>query len=323
MLPKPPDGYLPKEEAESKLRGYLDARKYDAPVMPKRVQPAQADDFVRKTLDGDQFGRLYIQRCGELMRFYDLRDRPQQLTRWLDRRETRTDQFALPIAIVAILGDLGDDALQQKANEYYQHLVSHKLAEESFPALVDLFFHLPPSADAKWIDGPLAAKMKALEPKIEADHASAVQYYSIKDLRQARLVAVQAGRKRKQDCLAHQTVARRRQEFARCYLGFDVKPYVDLEKWGMMMLQRECSSCSPSEVADAFLHQLELLMLKAKQPGLASADLEDLKKQTTRCVRAVQFYDGKLKAEQTEFAAKFNNPAQGDVLYWGPPKEEG
>ncbi len=36
----------------------------------------------------------------------------------------------------------------------------------------------------------------------------------------------------------------------------------------MIMLQRECNVSSPSEITEAFRHQLELLRLKAKQPGL-------------------------------------------------------
>jgi len=319
MLPKPPNDYLSKDDAESRLKAFLNAGKYDVAPMPKRVRPDQADEFVKKVLDEKTLGRRHLPRCGELMRFYDLRARAAQLPRWLDRRESQAEHFFQPMVVIALLGDFGDDPLQEKATQYYKYLTAHRLAEPSFPDLIDLFFNLPATADVAWIAGPLDATAKSLEPQIKTDRDAAVAYHKIKDWQQARLVAVQAGWKRKNEIRTEQNAARRRQALAKCYLGFESKPYVDFEKWGMMMLQRECNASQPAEIADLFLKELDILMLRGARPAaLSPAELEDLKKHTTRCARAVEFYRGKLSAEQAEFAEKQKNEKQSDVLHWGP-----
>jgi hypothetical protein len=197
-------------------------------------------------------------------------------------------------------------------------LLSHRFADQHLGPLTDLFFHQPASADPKWVSEALDRRMAALEPKIESDRQVAVAYYELKDFKQARWVAVQAAKNRRLEMLKLTDPKRRRQEYARCYLGYERRPYVDFERWGMMMTQRECADGQPPELADVFLNEYTLLMGRGARPELPSHEAEDLKKYTTRCARAVAFYLGSLNDEQAAFAAKNENAQQDDILYWEP-----
>lgn len=316
MLPKPPEGYLSKDEADVRLEQFLSAGKYDAPRLPKRAEPAHVDEFVRKVLDRKELRPRDMARVGELMRFFDLRGCCGNVLKWLDRREAKPEDLPKPMTAVAILGDMGTDDQQAQAAKYYQHLAAHRFAEQHFGPLLDLFFHLPPNANPKWIIEPIDEKLAALEPKIESDQDAAVAYYELKDFKQARWPAVEAAKKRRHELLKLADANRRRQELARCYLGFEGRPYADFERWGMMMLQRDCAATEPAQLVKVFLHEMNLLMSRGTRPDLPAHEAEDLKKYTTRCARAIAFYLGMLDDKQAEFAAKHENRDQDDVLYW-------
>ncbi len=318
MLPQPPSGYLTKSEADTRLEQYLSAGKYDDPHMPKRAEPAHVDEFVRKVLERKELGPRHMARVGELMRFYVLRARVEHVLRWLNRRESKAEELPRSITAVAIVGDLGNDDQQAQAAKYYQHLLAHRFADQHFGPLIDLFFHLPASADPKSVSAALDRRMAALEPKIESDREATVAYYELKDFKQARWVAVQAARQRGQEMLKLADPGRRRQELTRCYLGYERRPYVDFERWGMMMTQRECAEGEPAQIADVFLNEFKLLMTRGARPELPAHEAEDLKKYTTRCARAVAFYGAQLDDQQAAFATKNENAHQDDVLYWEP-----
>jgi hypothetical protein len=318
MLPTPPKGYYSESDAHTKLFAYVSAGKYDFVLLPKRAEPPHADKLLEQTLDNKDLRVKALGLCGNVMRFYDLRGRAQQLVKWLDRGEAR-EQFPRSVLATGLAGDFGDDKLQERAVKHYQFLLTQKGADKYFRELIDCLFHLPESADAKWVSDALDQKAQELQPRIKSNEDAAVAYNDLQDLKNDRLAAVLAGKKRKEDILKLKDPDRRRLEFARCYLGLEPNGYVDLESWGLMMLQRDCNENDPPALAATFLQGFDMIQSrgKSKEP-LPAGDEHDLKIYVTRCKRAVEFYLGQLNDKQRPFAEKYQKDEQHDVLCWDP-----
>ncbi len=318
MLPKPPNGYLSESDADQHLHQFVHVGKYDFPHLPKRVDPAQADKFMEKTLKDKALRIKALGQCGALMRFYDLRSRAEQLGQWLDRDQAR-DHFGRSVAATALVGAFGDAALQQRAVTHYQSLVGNRLAPDFFPELIDCLFHLPESADPKGITAALDQRLQALQPKMATDEDAAVEYNRISDLKTDRLAAVLLAKKRKEEILKLKDTDRQRLEVARCYLGLEPNGYIDMSAWGVKMLQRDCRDHDPPPLAATLAHAFDLIMSRGNvRQGLTPGDQKDLNIYVTRCRRAVEFYLGKLNDKQQPFAAQHDNEEQNDVLYWEP-----
>lgn len=323
MLPKPPNGYLPKDEALSLLRRFALGAEMDAPTrLPKRAHPDQVDEFLKDALsDLDKLKQRHVGQIGELMRFFDRRAQTPQIQKILARQERDLMAFLRSLSALGIVADLGDSAAQSKAAEYYQLLASHRFAPECWDGLVNTFFHLPQDADPKWISDPIEARMAALKPKIDADTKAAVEYYKLDDILKDRLPTVRAAKKLRHDFMELKSVPRRRQEVIRCYLRVEKNAYVDLRRWAVMVLQHDCNETAPSELAKEFEHMFRLIVDQAGRQGNMSADDKaDLRKYTTTCARGVEFYGGQLDEDCTKFAADHCNNDQDDPLFWESDK---
>ena len=321
MLPKPPAGYLQRYQAESTLAQFVFATFRDGPVaLPKRADPAYVDEFLKKSLDGDKVTNRQLSQSGALMRFFDLRQRVERLPKWLDRREREDDQIDRSITALALLGDLGTDAQQQQAADYYKTFVSRSIAEPRFARMVDLFFHLPEKADPKWIGDALDAQRTALEPDIATNTDAEVSFHTLKELKENRLPLILEARKRKHELLQIKDAGRRRQDIARCYLGLEVFAHVRMEQWAAMVLQRDCNAAAPPDLAAVFSQLLDVFISAGaiSTADGAALDKDEQKACITTCDRALEFYLGQPTDKQAEFLKKWPPADQNDLLYWEP-----
>ncbi len=321
MLPKPPSGYLERSQADATLSQFVYAGYRDGIVaLPKRADPAQVDEFVRKVLEDDKVTNRQVSQCGALLRFFDLRPRVDRLPKLLDRREREDDPIERSITAMGLLGDLGDDAQQQQAADYYKNFVTRPVAEPRYARLVDLFFHLPEKADSKWIGDVLEAKRKALEPDIATNTDAEVAYHTLKELKETRLSLILDARKRKHELLGIKDAKRRREELARCYVGLDVFAHVRMPQWAAIGLQHECRLADPPELAEPFSRLLDVFLSTGAIAAADGAALEDDERKAcvTSCARALEFYLGKPSEKQTAFIEQNRSPEQNDLLYWEP-----
>jgi len=321
MLPKPSDGYLDRPKADAVLTRFVFGTRKDGPVLlPKRAEPAQVDEFLAKALQADSPTSRQVSKAGDLMRFFDLRGRAEQVARLLNQRERERDEVLRSIAAIAIVGDLGPPPAQQKAGDYYRQLAARDLAEPFYEQLVDLFFYLPEPADPKWITDPIDRKRAKLEPDVPNNVDAEVAYKKLGHLKENRLNRILKAKQRRHQILAGRDAARRRHDLARCYLRLEQHAHADLRGWAAMVCQRECNEGKPADLAEAFSHMLDLLMAPASVPGPAGQRLapEDEKVCIISCARAVGFYEGTLTQPQAEFADAHRNVNQSDILYWGP-----
>ncbi|MEP0841299.1 MAG: hypothetical protein HRF43_01150 [Phycisphaerae bacterium] len=319
MLPVPPNGYLPEAQAEKDLQVFVHGGKYDPVRLPKRAEPDVVDRFVRKALDDKDLKVKPLLRCGELMRFFDLRERAGQLEKWLDRRQADDGQFPRLMIALNLAGDFGADPLREQAAKVYQAVLAHKSAGDHFPGLIDSLFHLAPLADPKWVSDALDQRLKALEARAAVDEDAAVAANDVKDWKADRLPSVLEARKKRLDLLKLTDPDRQRIELGRCYLQLERASYVDLAAWAVMMLQHECNETDPAVPARAFSHGMDLIVSRGSaRAGIPEEEKKDLAIYVTRCKRAIEFYGGKLTEKQAEFAKQHDNPDQPDVLYWEP-----
>ncbi|HWL95468.1 MAG TPA: hypothetical protein VNT79_18260, partial [Phycisphaerae bacterium] len=272
---------------------------------------------------GDKLKNRHIVRIGELMRFFDLRSRSPEVQKLLSKQERELPQFYRSLTALTIVADMGDPPAQAAAAQYYQYLCAHRLAQGNYEGLVDTCFHLPASADAKSITDPIAARMKALQPKSATDDNAAVEYYKLEDLLNDRVPTVLAAKKRRHEILEHKSEQRRCQETIRLYLRAERNGYIDYRPWAVMILQRDCNATDPPALAKEFEHMFQLIMDQAaRQAPLPPGDEEDLKKYVTSCARGVDFYRGKLDQSQTDFANKYTVKEQNDPLHWTPETDQ-
>ncbi len=326
MLPKPPHGYLESSKAKDLLDRFVNGGEYEGLTgLPKGVDPKQAADFVRSVLQNSP-GSLkegQLVRCGELARFHCLGSAIGDMANHLDRDEKENVHFARSMAAIAVMADLGDDALQDTATKYYGHLLGHRLADQFYERLIDLFFHLPESADPKVLTQPIKAAMEKAKPDIESDQDAAVSYYQHQDWLNDRVPTVLKARETKQKIVKYGKGRRQRGELIRLYLCYARSAYVDLSTWAMMMLQRDCKEANPPELGEAFVRGFDLIVAEASRKGaLSGGDRDDLKTYVTGCARGVEFYQERLNEEQAKFASKHQNQDQYNVLWWEPESSE-
>jgi hypothetical protein len=318
MLPKPPNGYLDRSTADSRLGRFVLGERADGPTrLPKRAEPAHVDDFIRKLFDGGKPTTRQLSQAYRLLRFFDLRARSAQVPKWLDRSESTEPDVLRSLISIAVLGDLGDDALQQQAAGYFGVLAARRPAEPLYEHFVPAFFHLPVKADPQGIREPLDKKMKSLKPDIERNDDALVAYEKLKDLQEDRLPRILKAKQRRHE-VEQLKDARRRQELARGYLGLEEYADVDWRGWCAMWLQRDCNATSPDELASVFIELLDRMMTSPVSGPTGPVTPADLKRYVTSCARAAQFYQGQLTDAQTEFVARHNVPDQSDLLYWEP-----
>jgi len=309
---------MSKAEATVALQRFVDAGDYDMPqALPKRVKRKHAEDIVGRALEQPDPTERRLSRCGQLMRFYDLRPCAKGLSGLVNRPVDDAEAFALAIVVVELLGDMDGDEGGSKAMAEYRRLVAHALAGRHFGRLVDLFFHLPDGADPAWIKTPLERQMGELRPRMDQDDDAAVEYYALEDMLNDRLPTVLKAREARKATLAVPDAHRRRQQIGQFYLGLKRFAYVDMREWAMMMLQRDCNESAPEESARAFAEGLNMIMSRADARGaLSPGDEADLKKYVTRCERGLQFYGGLPDGRQKVYVEEHSNPNQNDVLYW-------
>ncbi len=317
MLPQPPDGYRSEDVARTELSDFLLAGKYDPLVLPKRCEPATVDDFVKQAFEQDKKLNVKgVRRCGLLMAFYDLQARAEQLDQFYDRRAVGEEAFERALSAIGLACDFGPPPIAAKAVDAYRGVLGLDLSPQQWEVAIDTFFHLPADADPAWLTGPLDRQAAALKPKIESDPDAEVAFHRIEDWKSDRIASVMKARDFRSATLKHKPLERRVKDYSRAYLGLERNGYVDLQWWGVMMLQRECNAAEPAKIAGALTEGMDLLMNRAGAPEkLPPGDKKDLAGYTTRLTRAIDFYGGILTPEQKKFADE-NQRDQSDVLHW-------
>lgn len=321
MLPKPPNGYLEKAQADHALLTFLKAKKFDMPTpLPKRVEPRQAGEFATKALEKDALTAPEAGRLSELVRFYNLRQTAPTLAQRLNRRESGEAEWQRALVFTTLLADVGDDAQGRQAAEYLRYLAGMRPASEAPELIVGAYFALPASADPKIVTDFLDAEQRkaqaAAAQSQEADRRAA----EMESLKADRLARVERARKRKFEILAVRDPARRRGQLARVYLELEVYPTTSMPAWSLMMLQRECDESTPAELAAVFSEILDLMRMPTGvvgPTGQKPSDEEELGL-LTRCARAIEFYLGSLTEDQQKYVdSKKGFPReQDDPLWW-------
>lgn len=320
MLPIPPNGYLKTETAARDLRNFVDAGDFDMPVkLPKRAHPEQVGMFVEYVLKTESLINRQLARIGELMRFFDLRDKTGGLANILNKEIRDTDDWERAATAVTILGDMGSEIQAPTILHYYQHLGSHPTMQ--LKRLIDLFFHLPPQADPKLITGHIEHRMDQLNPKIEQSDEALIESYTLQDLKEDRLPSVIKAKQFKHEVLGLEERKKKNQQALRCYLRHETNPYVDLAAWGLMMLQRDCNENDVTEMARFCRESFDIIKERGeKLAPLSEDDQEDESAYVTRCVHALEFYGGCLSDSQQPYAQTRINDQQVDPLQWDTPE---
>ncbi len=324
MLPVPPDGYESRDQAETLIKNYLFGGKYDLATLPKRLKPADADDFLQKAFAARPLNAKTLQRAVPLMAFYDLRARAAQLAAGpppapiLDKNEKTEPEYVRSLAAIEIIGDFGDPHFHDLLLAYYKHLCNHELALKFYPQLVDLFVHLPPGADLKPLSEALAARARKLEPEANKGGDEAVEYFNLKDLQEDRLPTILKARKKREDILAIKDDHKRHIELGLYYTGLEKFAYVDMVHFAVIHLQRDCDLSSPPPIAADLTTGLAMIKSQAdKREPLPASDKADLDGYVTRCARAIDFYHGPFPAELLKYFAAHEQD-HIDILHWEP-----
>lgn len=316
MLPKPPNGYLPVDQANVDLQQFVFAKNFDMPApLPKRADPKQVDEFVRKQLKDAPSTPMRAGRIGELARFFDLRGIAPQVADKLNKKESGEKEWLRSVILAALLADIGDDAQANQAADYVKYLAGKPAAADAPEHLIGAWFSLPQNADAKFATDVIDAETKKAGGGPDGIARKAELAAHTTNL----LPRVERARKRKFEILAIKDAKRRRVELARVYLELEVYPLTAMQTWSVMMLQRECNASKPEELADPFTQILNLMMSAGGVIGPSGVKLSADEEPgiLTRDVRAIEFYLGKLTDPQRDFfEKKGSHREQDDVLWW-------
>ncbi len=319
MLPKPPNGYLPADNADIDLQQFVFAKHFDMPApLPKRAEPKQVDEFVRKQLKDMPSTPMRAGRLGELTRFFDLRGVAPLVADKLNKKESGEKDWLRAVILTGLLADIGDDKQAAQATDYAKYLAGRPAAADAPDQLIGLWFSLPQNADAKFVTDLIDAESKKAGATPDGIARKAELAAHMTNL----LPRVERARKRKFEILGIKDAKRRRSELARVYLELEVYPLTAMHAWSVMMLQRECNDSKPEDLADTFAQILNLMMSPAGVIGASGVKLaaDEEPGILTRDVRAIEFYLGKLTDPQRDFfEKKGSHRDQDDMLWWEPP----
>lgn len=229
---------------------------------------------------------------------------------FLQRQENKPEELDRSIACDIILEEIGDEAQKNFAAQYYDYLVTHQFSNKKFAELIKCLTALGPRAQPDPLRRRMEQETMNLAAREATDLEAGVERRAIEELADNEFFLIEETNKTRQRVLAIANVDARLDELIRIYLELTDDGGTEyLQLWTQQKIRRNAEAEGNEKVIAAF-----------RQMTKSLRDLEEADKTfcLIRCYNAIEFFLGKLEAEEEAFMRK-NRQRQVDPLRYAPP----
>lgn len=301
------------EDAESKtvahqVRDYLWGKgPIDYPLVSAHLNRDLVSRFVEfeiRDLPPEFFWRVRI-----LADLYNLIEQLNFIQSFLKRQENKPEDLDRSVAGIIILEEIGDEPQKKFAAQYYEFLVSHPLANQKFEELLECLEVLGSRVAQNPLHTRMEQEIKILASRESSDPEAEVEKRVVEELVLNEFFFIGETNKSRARILAIADANQRLLELIRAYLELTDDAGGDYFKlWLQQQIRRAAEAEGNEKVIKAFRFIVTTL---GKMP---SADEIFCK---VRCYNAIEFFLGKLTAEEELFMNK-NRQKQIDPLRYMP-----
>ena len=301
----PPIQHVDKATAQQELQSYIFGGRYGRKMVPTKLNPAHVEEFIRQRLDRAKPADAFA-NSRRVVDYYDLLSVLDHFEKMLTSSEKDSRDFARSVQCLKILSDVGTAAHNRKADGYFQYLVKHALAPESYDLLVEAVEVMDTDADAKLLSDRMEASQKALAPKTSSDREADDEYQRIEQWLKSDLPRAVGDAKLRHQILTLPAAEERIGQLSRTYLGWGENDTIELTWWSARSLRHEAKAGRPD---------LVMTMLRKTADEIEASDLpkEEKEPYLVRAARAVKFLDGALTPKERRILQRASS-SQVDVL---------
>lgn len=310
--PKP----LPPEmmsDPESETVGHM-VREYlwgkgpiDYPVVSAHLNKGLVSRFVE--IEMRDLPPQFFWRVRVLADLYNLKEHLDFIQSFLQKQESKPTELDRSIASTIILEEIGDDQKKQFAAQYYEYLVSHRLANLKFAELIKCLAALGRRARPNSLRSRMEQEMKTLAAREAADPAAGVNRRSIEDLFLNEFFFISEANQSRDRISAIEGKDARLRELIRAYLELTDDAGADyFALWTQQQIRRQAESDGKETVIEVF---------RSTANSLTKAEAEDEIFCKVRCYNAIEFFLGELTADEDSFMKK-HRQQQVDPLRYMP-----
>jgi hypothetical protein len=293
-------GNYTEEETRIVLEQYILPKECAADPFTTDLRPEWVSTFVRDSVKKDLIGRP-MRRATDVVRFYALRDRTDQLAGFFTGNEKTQNDLERACFLIVTLCELGTPDRQNAAVKEFERLLAAPVAVDGLETLINTFFSLPPKVASTAITkrvSDLRAECERKGPEEKLGH------YMEYDIR--LLPWVISAKTRKDSILSLPAGPPRLQRWAEAYLAYETTtPFAWDRHAGFALAQDGRAAGDPATVK-----AITAAMAKI-DPKKDDAEITKFRK--TRGYRAREFFLETLTEEEKDDEKDFQR-VQEDLV---------
>jgi len=299
----PRQGQHSDEQTARILKSFVFQKECSQDLFPSDLKPKLVSDFIRDEVPPDALERP-VSRVSKLARFYNLRDRAEQLVDMIPGNERKPIDVQRSCHLIIAVAELGDAGQHGQVAQAFDKLVFSSGAGEVYEDLINTFFSLSPKASPDALTQSVGDARARVEKSGPAGQLGQLMNYDIRDI-----PAMLEEKARKDGLLTLQDLPLRRQRYSEVYLQMDRKSaFLWDQQAGYALLQDARNLGEPAGDTAAIV-----ALAAAMERIDPNADPELIKFQKTRGYRARRFFNEVLD-EEIEDDAKDSLRPQDDLL---------
>jgi hypothetical protein len=286
---------IPDEEGREALRSVIFHHHHgnDELLVPPCVNVDVVRAFLNDEIPDDAMPEP-VRMAANCARFYVLAETLERFTGFLTGQERESHETLRSIEVLRVMGDLGDDAMRDKAAKYFDGLLRGRHLGELMPELIECYFHLP-GVDEQVVADVLKKRLGGLKREQPGSPRPNPDYVATEDHLENTLPITTEAKQHKDKVLTEPDAEARAELLARLYTGLEDPAGVEWPEWAAYQLMAELKRGSPKTAIAGLKHVLD-----EKPP---TTDQQYLDYMRARATRAIVFFGGALPESQQDWPA--------------------
>lgn len=286
----PSGGYKPEPIARTLLHRFVHAFDPRTDSMPKRIDPALVERFLREELaDHRRPPPGQATQMSALASFYDVRGIVPDLLALLDRSEKTDEELLTSTTFAGTIALLGDRPAFDAARAYYHHLLSLPFAERRLQDLLGAYTCFAPVETPGLTQGRIDSMIASLAAREQLDPTVGPARRAMENLRNVTLPRIEAGVALTSDIAAVADPAGRLDRIVGVYLGLDERYHEIVGPWAVRQLIRAGREGKGVEIVAAIRRAL---------PALAGKPAAEAWR--AKALHAIELFGGALTPEEAK-----------------------
>jgi hypothetical protein len=277
-----------------RLHRYFFSRSDFPEPIPKRVERAVVERFLREILGWEYPKGMPLQQLRQVAIFYDMQGIVPDLLSRLDAQKTTGWELQDSIIFAELVGLLGDDAQREAGLRFYRHLLTlpykNDPVQEQFRlrALMNCLVAYAPEESSEGLLRRIEQALARLRPLARNDWAAGTEMREVEDMRGVVRYRVAGAAAMKREITQTADPAKRLDALVNIYLNIDQRYNEFVADWALNKIVRAGRTGDALEVIAALRRAVTRMPRESRDALLA------------RALHAVEFFGGKLThAERT------------------------